>query len=253
MRSRPWVLFAMALSYSVIAISFPLQVFFLYEHTWNETPEALSKLTLVNWLVMASLVTGAILFYRGSTKMVPAAIMISLLVLGNNTLVGLFGDDYNLWQTVSASVMFGGMHLILLNPEVQRLIRQPELRWWRTAYRQKLTIPVVIRAKNYHQLDFDSFDISDSGIFLKVPTDILRNLKGLKLNEVIHLNMKFDTLNQIRCHARITRISEGGGIYPSGIGVEFTDLSAKDRKRIHRFRAKKLPMSLQLDADAASF
>lgn len=239
----------MALSYLVIAASFPIQVFFLYEHTIGEMPEALSKLTIVNWVVMAGLGIGSVLFYRGSTKMVPAALVVSLLVIGNNALVGIFGDDYQLWQTVAASAMFGGMHLILFHPEMQRLIKRPELRWWRTAYRQKITIPVTMRAKNYHQLTFDSFDISDSGMFLKVPTSVLKTLKGLELNELVQLNMKFDTLNQIRCHARITRISEGGGIYPSGIGVEFTDLSAKDRKRIHRFRAKKMPMGVRAATD----
>lgn len=249
MRSRPWVLFVMAFAYLTIALSFPIQIYFLYEHNFSELREVLAKLTFVNWLVILGLGAGSVLFYRGSTKMIPAAIGVSLLVIGNNVLVGLFGDDFNLWQTMAASVLFGSLHLSLLNGEVQKLIKQPELRWWRTAYRQKMRISVVMRSKNYNQLAFESFDISDTGIYLGVSNDMIAQLKGLKLNEEVQLTMKFDTLNQIRCHGRLTRISQGGGNYPSGFGIEFTDLSAKDRKRIHRFRAKKMEATQTLSME----
>ncbi len=241
MRSRPLVLFFMAAAYLLIAASFPVQIYFLYEHTLSELPQVLSKLTILNWLVIAGLSTGSILFYRGSTKMVPAAIGISFLVLGNNIIVGLFGEDFNIYQTVLASGVFASLHLSLRNSEVQKLIQQPELRWWRTAYRQKLKIPITMRTKNYHQLIFDTFDISDSGIFVAVSNQEIAGLSGLTLNESVELTMKFDSLNQIKCQARLARISKGSGKYPSGLGIEFTDLSDKDRKRIHRFRAKLLP------------
>jgi len=230
----------MSLAYALIALSFPLQILFLYEHPMSEIPQALSKLTFFNWIVIGALGCGSVLFYRGSTKMVPAAIAVTVLVLANNILVGVFGEDFQLWQTLGASVLFGSLHLSLRNEEVRKLIQQPELRWWRTAYRQKLRIPVILRTKNYHHLNFESFDISDTGIFISATPGLVASLKGLKLGEIAVLTMKFDTLTQIRCNARIARISEGGGQYPSGIGIEFVDLSAKDRKRIHRFRAKKM-------------
>lgn len=245
MRSRPWVLLAMSAAYALIALSFPLQILFLYEHSLSEMPQALSKLTLLNWTVITGLAVGSILIYRGSTKMVPAAIAISILVLANNLMVGTFGEDFNLWQTLSASVLFGSLHFSFRHHQVQTLLQQPELRWWRTAYRQKLRIPVTLRTKNYHHLNFETFDISDSGIFIAVSPGMVASLKGLKIDEIGLLNMKFDTLTQIRCNARIARISDGAGNYPAGIGIEFVDLSAKDRKRIHRFRAKRLETELQ--------
>lgn len=228
----------MAGLYLVVAAMFPVQIYFLYEHSPSEILQVFGKLTLLNWLVMIGLTIGATLFYRGSPRMIPMALGLGALVAVNNTVVSQFGEDYVLWQTVAATLLFAAMHLPLRSPEVQQLLEQPELRWWRTSYRQKMRIPISMRTKNYHHLNFETFDISDSGIYIAVSPETLNSLKGIKKDEVVEITLKFDTLNQIKCNARIARISNGGGQYACGIGLEFTDLTMKDRKRIHKFRAK---------------
>lgn len=234
MKNRPWTLYSLALVYIAIALSMPLQVLMMHEHPFAELGLAITKLTALNWILITGLIAGGIVVFRGSPWMVPIGVSLIFLVTLNNFIVSYFGEDFSLPQTLSASFLFAGVHGILLHPTMRKLFADPGLRWWRTARRYDLKVPVAVRGPT-SSFTFETLDISETGLFLPLSEGLKPTQLGLELNEQIQLQLKFGTLHQIKCHGKVVRHGKPNERRPEGLGIQFTQLSAKERRRLKRY------------------
>jgi hypothetical protein len=227
MRSRPIGLIFLSLAYLSIALAMPLQVMWVYGHGFDELPSVFAKLTSLNFLVMAGLLYGAVLAWRVSPHLVYAVPAVIAIVLVNNFFVGWYATDFSPLICGLASGTFALVNLPLVRGRVRWLLHHPEQRWWLRAARLRVNVPVFIEGTRLNSLKAQSFDISESGVY--VPLD-----DGVGVGDWITVRIKFDGLTNVRCHGKVVRKrSEPEGQYPAGVGIEFQDLSWQ-RKRVLR-------------------
>jgi hypothetical protein len=227
MRERPLPLTIVAIAYVLAALSMPVQVMFLYDHDLSEFEAALEKLTVMNWAVIAMLMMSAVLLWRGAPAAKLSLPLTILLVAVNNFFVGYYATDFSPIDTAMASAGFLLLHLPLLHPKVRALVKSPEKRWWLRAERKVKGLPVVIDGSRLRAIRAETFDISETGVF------ILYN-REMGVGDVITLKLKFGTFHQFRCQGRVVRRSDASGNHPSGVGVQFTNLSTVQRRELRR-------------------
>lgn len=232
MKVKPMIFVWLSAIYIAIALSFPLQIMVTHEHSWSEFNQALGKLTFLNWLVILGLGLAAKYSFQGSRRIIPTAIGLGILVLVNNIYVGAFGEDFSLVQTLSAFVGFGLLHTMLLQKDVVRVLKNQNLRWWRISPRLSLRLPVLLRNNKTTSVTTETVDISETGIFVRIEQSKHLGPRAFKLNEIVQIHLKLDTINSIKCSGRVVRHSFGENGRPMGIALEFKEISSADRKRI---------------------
>lgn len=232
MKVKPLIFVWLSAIYVAIAISFPLQIMVAHEHQWSEFNQALGKLTFLNWLVIIGLGVASYYSYQGSRRIIPTATVLGILVLVNNLYVGAFGEDFSLIQTLGAFVGFGLLHTMLLQKDVVRVLNNQNLRWWRISPRQSLRLPVLLRNNKTTSITTETVDISESGIFVRIEQSKHLGPRAFKMNEIVQIQLKLDTINSIKCSGRVVRHCFGEQGRPMGIALEFKEISSVDRKRI---------------------
>jgi hypothetical protein len=227
MRRRPsWFIF-LALVFFVTALALPAQIMVIYGHSFYELQAVFAKLTFLNWLVFGGLLIYSVLVFRASPHMrLASPLMISLVAL-NNYFVGHYATDYSMFTASFGTLAFAAINLPLLHPDLQWLMLHPEKRWWMRAERKRLAIPITIEGTRLQPARAETFDVSESGAFVTAAQDV-------GVGDWITVRMSFGTFTKIRCQARVVRRSEASGTYPGGIGVQFMNLSWRDRRDIRR-------------------
>lgn len=228
MTQRPRSLFYLSWLLIAIALSLPLQVMLLYNHGWNEVSDALAKLTALNWAVMFGALACAGLIRRASPWSALALILETTLVGANNFFVGFYATDFSPFTAACATLAFGGLNLPLLRAELRGLLRHPERRWWLRAERRRVSVPITLSGHRRTPVRTESYDISESGVFIPVVHPNLRP------DDVITVRMTFRTYQQMRLEGRVVRATEARGSYPAGIGIEFKPLSWWQRRQLRR-------------------
>ncbi len=228
MRSRPKPLIYLMLALFAVAISFPLQIMWLYGHPWAEISAVWPKLTWLNWVVMGGSVLTGVMLYRA----VPGAQRMMYALIGavavNNFFVGYYATDFSPWTAGFATLAFGALSLPLRNSEVRELLNHPERRWWRASSRKRLNVPIFLGGSRKTILRSETFDISESGAFIPVEAP-------LKIEERVSICLTLNTFQQIRCDGKVVRITEACGCYPAGFGIEFCNLDWSQRRELRRF------------------
>lgn len=228
MARRPFWFIGMSVVFVLIALSFPLQIMFIYGHGVGEMGAVLNKLTVLNWLVMGGLIYCAYLVWRAEPYCRVAVPILILLVGANNAVVADYAIDYSFWTAHMATFAFAMFTLPLLAPRVQYLLMHPEKRWWLRADRRRLTIPVTIEGTRLKAIKTETFDISNTGAFVCASDD-------LGVGDWVTLRMRLSTLSQIRCQAVVVRRSSSAkGMYPAGVGIQFMHLGWRERRELRR-------------------
>lgn len=229
MRSKPLFFNIMALLLFALALSFPVQVYFLYGHSPIEFKAVASKLTIINYLCMFVLIAMSFFTYRTSRAILYLIPVGLVLVIYNNYVVSLYGNDFSFVQTTIASVLFGIICFFYLQPEILKCITDPKYRWWSSKPRFLKSVPIKI-FHNGNIIRSATFDISESGIFVREDIELLMN--GLKVGEVVKIHLGLND-NEIVLEARLIRKSiSDRGVYPAGAGFQFDLL--KTNKDIHK-------------------
>ena len=227
MRRRPaWFIF-LSLAYLGIALALPAQIMVLYGHGFEEWSAVLAKLTLLNWMVIGGALISAVLVWQASAFLrysVPA--MIAIITV-NNLVVGFYATDYSMLATIGGTIAFVLLNFPLLHPKIQWLLIHPDKRWWMRAERKRLTIPITIEGTRLLAMQSETFDVSESGAF--ITSD-----KEFAIGDWLTVRMKFGMFRKIRCQARVVRRAKPAGIYPSGVGVQFVNMSWRDRRELKR-------------------
>jgi hypothetical protein len=203
----------------------------IYGHGFDELGEVFAKLTALNWLVMVGCLACAVLINEASPLCRKAIPGLTLLVALNNLVVGYYAVDYSPWLAVTGTIAFALFNLPLFEPRIRELMKHPDQRWWLRARRHQRRVPVVITGalRGRSPVRAETFDLSDSGLFLP--------LEGshFEIDDRISVRMTFGTFSQIRCEGRVVRRAEDPcGVYPSGIGIQFTDMDWRQRRELRR-------------------
>lgn len=229
MKGRPIILPALMLAFFAIAVSLPLQVMLLHEHPAEEWSMALDKLTWLNWLVMAGAVFTGVLIYQASPIVAQAVPAMIVLVALNNLFVGYYATDYSMLATTLCTLGFAALNLPLLSTEVRELIKHPERRWWRSAERMRIPVPVFVDGPSWVKVHAETWDLSETGAFIAMPAN------DLQIGGRVRILFKLGNERALKFEAKVVRHGAAKGSYPAGVGVQFTNLDFEQRKELQRY------------------
>lgn len=218
MKTRPWPLTFFALLHALIALSLPMQIIWLYgHHPWHEAMMIWHKLTWTNLCLIGASLLNCALFWRGSRYVLYSMPVSFLIVAVNNYYVSHLGDDFTSMQTSVATLLYIFPHFLLLYHKSAQVFWNPALRWWLCPKRYPFGVPVTVQTSTGQRISTHTFDISETGAFLKI------NLDELESGEEISVEIPSETGPYV-FKAQIVRKTAPKGHYPAGIGVRFSQL-----------------------------
>ena len=236
MKVRPWYFTVLGWGYIFIALAFPLQVMWLYGHGPNEFLSVYQKLTWTNLLCMFGLTWVGIMGLRVDPCLRTGVFIIVPTVLFNNLLVGIYGEDFGLLQTSLSGILFALPSLAFANSSQIELIYRPWLHWWPTPKRYRMRLKAIVSFSNQFSLKAETFDMSRTGVFvwLKTPSDELRELSSLIKESDIELLLKTKSGPGLRWQGRVVRQERGPKGRVFGLGIQFGQMSWLDRIQLLR-------------------
>jgi hypothetical protein len=233
MKKKPFAFNLLTALFIGIIVAFPVQIMFLYQHMPWEVIPILAKLSILNWMVIASCVYASYLAHNADPKLRWFLPVMTLLVAWNNLIVGYVGLDYSSTMTFLGTLAFSSINGIFLIPSVHAALGEPTKRWWQIAPRFKVKVPVFVNPiRGGEGFYTDTFDLSTGGTFIPLkPTQI----RSFDTGEMLTLSFTLGTFRSLRCNAMVVRNNDARGNYPGGIGIKFTDLSRRQRESLQEY------------------
>lgn len=228
MEKKPKLLLFVSMSLVLVAFFVPFQIALTYELALTESEAIIGKLTWINWSVMGGALMCAVLVDRVS-KWALFVLPPWLLIAGlNNWVVGYYGSNDTLIQAALATLGLVFLLAPLYRSSTVELFLNPGRCWWKRADRTRLHIPVsVFTGLRNASLVAETFDISESGVFIPCATELVNE-------ENLLLDFYFAGETQWSCRARVVRRASARGMYPPGIGVEFIEMNWRRRRRLRQ-------------------
>lgn len=215
MKKIPLFVPLMALSLFLIALSFPIQIALIYDHSIFEITTIMSKLTPLNYIVMGLLLYTSYLTLKIKARVFIVLPILNLFVFLNNFVVSEYGQLYGHFQTFLVSTLFLLYTLTFYRKDIYRVYHDLKFRYWLTSPRFKRHLPVELHYKG-NIIKTETFDISKTGLFIK--TDPYKELLSINTHQDIDIVI-IDKRKRIKLNAYIMRKCVAQGSYPEGIGV----------------------------------
>lgn len=215
MKNKPLYLTIFPILSMAIAVSFPLQIHFIYNIPLNDPVKIFSMLTPLNLSSMIILAVAAFLgafMNRLIYKIIPILLAVVFL---NNAIVGLYGQDFTLIQVAASFLLFAISLRPFYQAEIKSVIMNPKLRWWKTPKRYQIEKSILLNSKN-SKINTEALNFSSSGIYIKI--EHAEQLKSLIVDELVELKLGAE---KIPLKARVVRIVEDETQFPNGVGLEF--------------------------------
>jgi len=218
-----------------IAISFPIQIMVLYQYGPSNPAQIFSKLTYLNWIVMFLCTSVGIMSFRGENKIYYLLPISLIAMFTNNFYVSKYSEFYHDTHFYMGNILFLMAHSLLLGKEALGVLKNPEMRWWRHAQRLMLETPVIIKDQLGKMAYAESFNISQSGIFIKDNISKEQDFYFSKDN-MYELNLPMgNVFSQLNLKACIVRTTGGTGEYPPGWGMRFDKLQLSSKIKLSLF------------------
>lgn len=233
MMVRPRIVYWMSFLLLGICLSIPIQIAILYQHSFSEIGPIFQKVSLPNMISMALILLSATLYFQISPYLKFIAPLTIVSIFWNNYLVGSFGQDFALSQTMTGALLFSGIYMPLLRKDLRQILSHPQQRWWRRSPRFQKQVGVILNPFVGSTLEAQTFDLSESGAFIPIQGKPWAELP--KVGERLKMSIHFDTLRKIRCEAVVVRAVEARGNYPQGIGIRFTEMDSTYKKSLNNF------------------
>lgn len=214
MRNKPLYLKLFPIGTFLIAMSFPIQIALLYSLDHTQFIKILSMLTPLNLLSMSLFLTCSVMSLLMSKHIYKITPVLIIVILINNTIVGVYGNDYSLIQ-VSLSFILTCFTLVpLYAKDVVAVIKEPKLRWWLTPKRYNVRKAHLIRFKDV-EIFSEILNLSKTGIFTKIKEPSMIEL--LRTGDLVELNISDTTDFAIK--AKVVRIAKTDSNH-NGLGLE---------------------------------
>ncbi|MDP7319355.1 MAG: PilZ domain-containing protein [Bacteriovoracaceae bacterium] len=216
MKTKPLYLTLFPIFAFLLALSFPLQIYYLYQTPLHDLAKIFSMLTPLNLLTMTTLILTSVLtlsLNKWVYKIVP---LLLLTLFINNAVVGLYGTDYTLAQVCVSFVLFALSLKPFYKNEIKAVIQNPRLRWWQTPKRYNMIKPLRISSEHFN-IYSQSVNVSETGIFAEIQEKEL--LESLKVNDIVKLDI-IDK-DKITLEAKVVRVNSNHEVQPDGFGLHF--------------------------------
>ncbi len=229
MKTRPFYIKLASAALFMIAISLPIQIGWLYHHSFFQIDAIFEKLTILNYIVIFLCLSSSWLIFQGD-KLAQLVLPITLMfIVINNWLVADWGYDFSLLETSFASLAFALFTAGLYLPAPTAYFSTQHLQHWRGARRIRGRVPVCLKLNSKKEVLACTFDISKSGAFIALDSaseSYEEWTQLLKVGLEITVQMNLETPYQVSCHGKIVRkSSEETGHYPMGVGVQFKKMN----------------------------
>lgn len=234
MKKRPRAFLFCAFCYSAVAIGLPAQLLFIYERPLSEVEVVFHQLTYLNWIVLCLSLICSVLVFRASQWSLYLVPLLIAFVGINNFFVGYWSIDYSAETAMLATLGFVAINLPLLRPKLVVLFKNPSLRWWLTPKRKRILLPVLLGSTRQISFRAETLDISETGLFVAVKETSSEQAKKLKPKDPISICLNLGAMAQLRCDGRVIR-QVPGSANTQGIGIQFEQISASERRRLRRF------------------
>ncbi len=237
MTKKPFYFSVLSAVIFMIVLSIPVQVMYLYEHPIQDFSAAMELLPWNNWLLMSFGMVLSVQMFLVHPNLKYSIPVFCLLGVFNNLMVGFADVDFSLIETSTASLGLLSLFVPLLTPEHLKLLQDSRMRWWLSATRAEVLVPVQVEVKNKQILGL-TYDLSDTGVFLTFSSTDQLEREFDKL-EQIDFKMKIGQLESFHCQAHVVRISQDQrGAYPAGIGLRFANTTETQRQALRNFVKK---------------
>lgn len=232
MRSRPISLTFYSWMMILIACSFPLQTALMYQVPAYKFYMAFSYLSWINLVVIAGCLLCAHAARRADPGCYWMAAVMAVLVVFNNVWVGQHGQDFGFSELVLASLGFVLIQFTLGEPEANKVLSEPALRWWLRSPRVPVNLEVRVIPRTGEVLQLSTFDVSETGLYVDL-AERLDNISQFETGDRVDLVLNLGVFRQIKCTGQLVRKSESTkGIYPPGLGLCFDELDRQARKAL---------------------
>ncbi len=233
MMVKPKIVYWMSLALFVTMISMPVQVALLYQHTLSELGSIFQKISLLNFMSMTMMgITGVLLLQISPYLKVFAPLTI-LTLAWNNYLVGSYGQDFQMSQTLLGTGLVSGIFIPLFRGDLRQILSEPQRRWWRRSPRYQKQLDVILNPYVGQTLQAHTFDLSETGAFIPFEGKLLSEIP--KVGERLKLSLHIDSLRKIKCEAVVVRVVEPRGSYPQGIGIRFTEMNDTHKRSLTNY------------------
>ncbi len=157
-----------------VAISFPLQILYLFEYDFKDIFLCFSHLSHINWLVIFSCLSVSIFVWMVHKYINYFIAGLIFIVSVNNLIVGLTAVNYTWMEAIISEVVFVGPLIFLFRNSFQKLIFNPALHYWKTPRRVSLQETVYIDEEL--NITSESVNVSSSGILIKISNNDLNSM-----------------------------------------------------------------------------
>lgn len=217
-----------------ILFGMPMQISMLYGHGAGELGAIFNKLTLFNYMVMTIAALNIYFCINASEQLRWSLPLSAAIICINNSVVMIYGNDFESANVIISTLIYFSFVAYFYATGETKIIEMPEKHWWRIPTRVELREKVLISKENLDINFGETFDISSGGAFIAHDTQTSQIV--LKTGDVIDLVI--GEKDQIHVKAKIVRKASAKGHYPSGIGLQFIDMSVLDKiKLTHKLYA----------------
>lgn len=122
--------------------------------------------------------------------------------------------------------------------QVRHFFFYPVLRWWLTPARKKIRLHLSLRLFNGSQeVTARTFDVSEGGAFVPLNSTEFKDslLRHLEANTRCLIRLSLGQFKHLDCTAKIVRRTEERGEYPSGFGLQFLNLTNKQKSCLTQY------------------
>lgn len=233
MMVKPKIVYWMSLVLFLTVIAMPVQVALLYQHSLSELSSIFQKISFLNLLSMTMLGVSALLLLQVSPYLKIFAPLTILTIAWNNYLVGSYGQDFQMSQTLLGTGLITGVFMPLFRKDLRQILSEPQRRWWLRSPRYQKSIDVILNPYVGQTLQAHTFDLSETGAFIPFEGKSFNDIP--KVGERLKLSLHFDSLRKIKCEAVVVRVVEPRGAYPQGIGIRFTEMNETYKRSLNNF------------------
>ncbi|EPZ51244.1 type IV pilus assembly protein PilZ [Bacteriovorax sp. BAL6_X] len=228
MKIKPLIFNIYAFVFIAIAVSIPIQVMFLYGHGATDIGAIWSKMTVFNFMVMASCFLNAYFSFTAQDDIKWSFPLSIGFVCLNNSIVLVYGNDFEAASVILSTFAYILMTSYFILSHETNVINSPAAQWWKTAIRYQAPLPTKVSSTDIPINLGETFDISRTGAYISYNTPTQKDI--FNCGDTFTFNIGTD----LELKAKVVRKSNAVGRYPEGMGVQFVELGVAERLQLEK-------------------
>jgi hypothetical protein len=147
-----------------------------------------------------------------------------LIAYQNAVMVNEYGETHHKALSFIFSIVMLGLIVYRVAREVRVPYFFPNIRWWESDPRYRLSVPAKMERADSPFLAGDILDLSMGGCFMKLRSD-------LKQDENVVLSFTIFQVT-VRCEGTVVWRTQSTVTHPKGIGIKFMELDRDQRRAL---------------------